>query len=73
MPNTRSPGQCTGSVAAAVLVAVLGLVMDFAIFRRLRGVQDAYVLIATYALLLVTPSRLLRNAGEPLTGGPLLP
>lgn len=42
------------SFAAAALVAVLGLAMNFAVFRRLRQTPDAYVLIATYALLLVT-------------------
>lgn len=42
-----------GSLAAGVLVAVLGLVVDRFVLRRLQGVEDAYVLIATYALLLV--------------------
>lgn len=42
-----------GSLAAGVLVALLGLVVDRLVLRRLAGVEDAYVLIATYALLLV--------------------
>ncbi len=41
------------SVAIALLVAALGVVANGLIFRRLRMVEDAYVLIATYALLLV--------------------
>ena len=35
------------------MVAVLGLAVDRLVLRRLGGVDDAYVLIATYALLLV--------------------
>jgi branched-chain amino acid transport system permease protein len=42
-----------GALAAGVLVALLGVVMDRLVLRRLAGVEDAYVLIATYALLLV--------------------
>lgn len=42
-----------GSLAAGALVAVLGLVVDRLVLRRLAGVEDAYILIATYALLLV--------------------
>lgn len=42
-----------GSLVAGVLVALLGLVVDRLVLRRLAGVEDAYVLIATYALLLV--------------------
>jgi len=42
-----------GSLAAGVLVAGLGLVVDRLVLRRLAGVEDAYILIATYALLLV--------------------
>jgi branched-chain amino acid transport system permease protein len=42
------------SVVAAAGVAVLGLISDALVFRRLRGVPDIYVLIATYALLLLT-------------------
>jgi len=42
-----------GSLAAGVLVALLGLAVDRLVLRRLAGVEDAYVLIATYALLLV--------------------
>ncbi|MGC4244611.1 MAG: branched-chain amino acid ABC transporter permease [Herbaspirillum sp.] len=41
------------SLAAGVAVALLGLVVDRLVLRRLSGVDDAYVLIATYALLLV--------------------
>lgn len=41
------------SLAAGVAVALLGLVIDRLVLRRLSGVDDAYVLIATYALLLV--------------------
>jgi len=39
--------------AAAVVVALLGALVDRVILQRLRRVEDAYVLIATYALLLV--------------------
>lgn len=42
-----------GTFAAGLLVAVLGLVVDRLVLRRLAGVEDAYILIATYALLLV--------------------
>lgn len=42
-----------GSLAAGVVVAGLGLVVDRLVLRRLAGVEDAYILIATYALLLV--------------------
>lgn len=42
-----------GALAGGVLVALLGLAVDRLILRRLGGVDDAYVLIATYALLLV--------------------
>jgi branched-chain amino acid transport system permease protein len=42
-----------GSLVAGVLVALLGLMVDRVVLRRLAGVEDAYVLIATYALLLV--------------------
>jgi branched-chain amino acid transport system permease protein len=41
------------ALAAGIVVAALGVIVDMVIFRRLRGVEDAYVLIATYALLLV--------------------
>lgn len=40
-------------VAGAAVVAALGWVVDKFMLRRLRKVEDAYVLIATYALLLV--------------------
>ncbi|MGB3069904.1 MAG: branched-chain amino acid ABC transporter permease [Ottowia sp.] len=42
-----------GALAAGAVVALLGLVVDRLVLRRLQGVEDAYVLIATYALLLV--------------------
>jgi len=42
-----------GTLAAGIVVAILGLVVDRLVLRRLAGVEDAYVLIATYALLLV--------------------
>lgn len=42
-----------GALAGGALVALLGLAVDRLILRRLGGVDDAYVLIATYALLLV--------------------
>lgn len=42
-----------GALAGGVVVAALGLAVDRLILRRLSGVDDAYVLIATYALLLV--------------------
>lgn len=41
------------SVLAGCAVAAMGLLVDFTIFRRLKEVEDAYVLIATYALLMV--------------------
>jgi branched-chain amino acid transport system permease protein len=41
------------ALGAGIVVALLGVLVDIVIFRRLRGVEDAYVLIATYALLLV--------------------
>ncbi|KRB27008.1 MULTISPECIES: branched-chain amino acid ABC transporter permease [unclassified Acidovorax] len=42
-----------GALVGGVVVAALGLAVDRLILRRLSGVDDAYVLIATYALLLV--------------------
>ncbi len=39
--------------AAGAAVALMGVAVDRLILRRLRHVEDAYVLIATYALLLV--------------------
>lgn len=42
-----------GAIVAAVVVGALGLVADFLVLRRLRGVDEAYTLIATFALLLV--------------------
>ncbi len=46
-------GFLLASVLAAVVIGVVGLVVDRAIFRRLAHVDGAYVLVATYALLLV--------------------
>lgn len=42
-----------GSLVAGAVVALLGLAVDRLVLRRLAGVDDAYILIATYALLLV--------------------
>lgn len=42
-----------GALAGGLAVALLGLAVDRLVLRRLKGVDDAYVLIATYALLLV--------------------
>lgn len=42
-----------GSLVAGLAVALLGLVVDRLVLKRLAGVEDAYILIATYALLLV--------------------
>lgn len=46
-------GYLVVSVGAGVVIAAAGLIVDFVIFRRLRNVESAYVLIATYALLLL--------------------
>jgi branched-subunit amino acid ABC-type transport system permease component len=46
-------GFLLASVLAAVVIGAVGLVIDRAIFRRLAHVDGAYVLVATYALLLV--------------------
>ena len=48
------PANLAVCLAAGAVVAGFGLVTDRLVFRRLRGVDDSYVLIATYALLLVT-------------------
>ena len=49
-----SVGAYVGAtVLAAVLVALAGLVTDLSVFRRMRSVDRAYVLIASYALLLL--------------------
>ena len=42
-----------GALAGGLAVALLWLAVDRLVLRRLKGVDDAYVLIATYALLLV--------------------
>jgi branched-subunit amino acid ABC-type transport system permease component len=41
------------AVMSAIVVGALGAVVERVVFRRLRGVNDAYSLIATYALLLL--------------------
>ncbi len=41
------------SIVAAVVIGLLGWGSDILIFRRLRNVDGVYVLVATYALLLV--------------------
>jgi branched-chain amino acid transport system permease protein len=41
------------SLAGGVVVAALGLVADRIVLRRLRGVDEAYMLIATFAVLLI--------------------
>ncbi|GJD52212.1 High-affinity branched-chain amino acid transport system permease protein LivH [Methylobacterium crusticola] len=41
------------SLLAALATGVVGLAVDRAVFRRLAAVDGAYVLVATYALLLV--------------------
>lgn len=46
-------GFLAASVLAAVVIGLAGVVVDRAIFRRLAHVDGAYVLVATYALLLV--------------------
>jgi branched-subunit amino acid ABC-type transport system permease component len=46
-------GFLAASVLAAVAIGLVGVVVDRAIFRRLAHVDGAYVLVATYALLLV--------------------
>lgn len=47
------PTYLIAAVAGALVVAALGWVVDRFMLRRLRKVEDAYVLIATYALLLI--------------------
>lgn len=42
-----------GALAGAVVVALLGLVTDRLVLRRLRNVDPHYVLIATFALMMV--------------------
>jgi len=41
------------SLVAGVVVAILGVITDFTVLRRLRHVDHAYVMIATFALLMV--------------------
>lgn len=40
------------AIVAGVAVGALGYVADLAVFRRLRGIDESYTLIATFALLL---------------------
>ncbi len=47
------PSYILVSIAAGLLIAAAGLIVDVVLFRRLRNVEHAYVLIATYALLLL--------------------
>ncbi|HEV7416464.1 branched-chain amino acid ABC transporter permease [Tianweitania sediminis] len=42
-----------GALVAAVAMGVVGVGVDAVVFRRLQNVEGVYVLIATYALLLV--------------------
>ena len=42
------------SIAAGIAVGLCGLVVERLIFRRLQQVDEAYSLIATYALLLIS-------------------
>jgi branched-chain amino acid transport system permease protein len=46
-------GFAAASVLAAIVIGLTGLVVDRAVFRRLAAVEGVYVLVATYALLLV--------------------
>jgi branched-chain amino acid transport system permease protein len=46
-------GFLAASVIAAAVIGLAGILVDRAIFRRLAHVDGAYVLVATYALLLV--------------------
>lgn len=41
------------AVGAGMVIGLLGWAVDWLVFRRLRHVEDAYSLIATYALLLI--------------------
>ncbi len=41
------------SLGVGLVVGAAGLLVDVLVFRRLRNVENAYVLIATYALLLL--------------------
>lgn len=42
------------AIAAGIVVGLLGIVTEWVVLRRLRQVDGAYSLIATYALLLIT-------------------
>jgi ABC-type branched-subunit amino acid transport system permease subunit len=47
------PAFLGAAIAAGIVVGVLGYFADLLIFRRLRNVDEAYTLIATFALLMV--------------------
>ena len=47
------PGFLVIAAVCAAVAAVLGWAVDRLVFRRLKGVDDSYSLIATYALLLL--------------------
>src|SRR5690606_23283723 len=46
-------GYLVASLVAAGAIGLLGIVVDLVVLRRLRDVDDAYSLIATFGLLLV--------------------
>jgi branched-chain amino acid transport system permease protein len=46
-------GFIAASALAGIVIGIVGLFVDRAIFRRLSSVEGVYVLVATYALLLV--------------------
>lgn len=47
------PAFFAASLAAGLAVGAIGLVVDRFVFRRLRTVDESYVLIATFAMLLL--------------------
>jgi branched-chain amino acid transport system permease protein len=47
------PVYLLASLVAGVAVGALGIVTDFLVLRRLRNVDHAYMMIATFALLMV--------------------
>jgi branched-chain amino acid transport system permease protein len=53
----QNPGSMSNyllaAVAAGLVVGVLGIVTDFLILRRLRHVDHAYMMIGTFALLMI--------------------
>lgn len=44
----------SAAVASGIVLAIIGLGINFGVFRRLRGVDEAYSLIATFAMLMIT-------------------